>query len=174
MVESVPVLDCSHLYVGQCVGWTGASCCCLALLADRTYPGVVVALPLSVSRAGPGSQEEAFLKKKKDIIKSSQPVMLSAAMSRHPSHSPTRSWPNWPLAAVPRWCRRKDAAGRHTRRIPPRQNTHSTAVKTDAWMYNHRPSSSLSLRAIHASGGAAAERSGFILRAGQLAPSTGA
>lgn len=100
--------------------------------------------------------------------------MLSAAMSRHPSRSPTPPWPNWPLAAVPRWRGRKDAAGRRTRRIPPRHNAHSTAVRTDAWVYNHRLSSPLSLRAIHASGGAAAERAGFILRAGELAPSTGA
>lgn len=106
------------------------------------------------------------------IIKSSQPVMLSGAIFCHLSHSRSPPWPNWPLAAVPRWCGHKDAAGRHTCQIPHQDNIHSAAVRTDFWIITDR--ARLSPRALHASGEVAAERSGFVLCAGELAPSTGA
>lgn len=72
------------------------------------------------------------------IIKSSQPVMLSGAIFCHLSHSRFPPWPNWPLAAVPRWCGHKDAAGRHTCQIPHQDNIHSAAVRTDFWIITDR------------------------------------
>lgn len=109
-----------------------------------------------------------------DIIITSHPVTLPTAMYHHLSPSPFPRCPACPLSCTQvartrgrRW------SSHHLSNPPPRQYTFPSCEASFLGS-NYWPRPPFSFRALHTSGGAAAERSGLIVCPGELAPSAGA
>lgn len=124
-----------YMWVSVLAGWWPAANV-LALLVLRTYPNVIVALPLPVSQEGVRSRPEPFF-----LIVLLNPVNLPCSL--------VPSCVTWTTAdsllglIAPRCCAQvvwtqRRSWSTHTRHIPHHDNKDSTAVRTDFWIITDR------------------------------------